>query len=62
MIVKATPNENVEIHSMGKRFAIMAIADNDDEANAYMATHDRAAVIACFGPLVIMANKYEATV
>jgi FPC/CPF motif-containing protein YcgG len=43
---------------MGKRFQLMAVADNADEANQYMERHDDAAVIADFGPLVFMANKY----
>lgn len=57
MLITAKDSE-IWIHSMGKRFQLMAVADNADEANQYMERHDDAAVIADFGPLVFMANKY----
>ncbi len=55
----AKPHEQVWIFSMGKRFRILGIFDTDAAANTYCEHHDAAAVIACFGPFVIVANKYE---
>jgi hypothetical protein len=43
---------------MGKRFLVRAITDTDDEANAFMERHSEATLIACFGPLNIIANQY----
>lgn len=60
MIYKAKPSDKLIFRSMGKSFYVTAIATSDDEANAHMAKHDDDAVIACFGPFVIMANKYAA--
>lgn len=60
MIWKAKTEEKLLFRSMGKSFRITAFADNDADANRYMETHDRAAVIACMGPLVFMADKYSA--
>jgi hypothetical protein len=50
------------MRSMGKSFRILAIADNDTDANAYMARNTDAACIATFGPFVFMASKYDAGV
>jgi len=55
----AKTEEHLHVYSMGKRFRVLAIFDTDDEANAYCEKHDEAAVIACFGKMVIVANKYE---
>lgn len=44
---------------MGKRFRVRAISDTENEANDYMERHDETALIACFGPLNVIANKYE---
>lgn len=60
MTYRPKAGEQVWIFSMGKRFALTAITDNNAEANAYMEKHDNDAVIACFGSLVFIANKYEA--
>ena len=62
MIHVATHEEHLWVYSMGKRFRVFAIADTDEEANKYCERHDRAAVIACWGPLVIIANKYEGVI
>ena len=59
-IAKAT--EYLWVYSMGKRFRVLGIFDTDNEANAYCKSHDEGAVIACFGPFVIVANKYAAIV
>lgn len=57
----ASSNEYVDIwaYSMCKRFRIRAITTTDDEANDFMANHQETALIACFGPFNIIANKYE---
>jgi hypothetical protein len=58
MLTKVPDLIDLYVRSMGKRLRVTAIADNDDEANAHMATTDDA-VIACVGPLVLMANMYD---
>lgn len=55
----AKEGEILWIYSMGKRFQVRAIFTNDDSANNYMRQHEETACIACFGPFVIIANKYE---
>lgn len=57
-LFKPKPDERVYIHSHGKRLRLTAIATTDEAANRHMAKTDDA-VIACFGPLVLMANKYD---
>jgi hypothetical protein len=52
--------EKLYIYSMKKRFEVLGIFDNNDEANKYMENHDRAAVIAVVGNLVFLADKYAA--
>ena len=52
------PDEYLMVRSMGRTFRVTAIFDNDDEANKYMEQHTDQAVIACFGPLVIIAQVY----
>lgn len=59
MIHIAKEGEEVWTYSMGKRFQIRAIATTVDEANIFMAKHEETALIACFGPYYIVANKYE---
>jgi hypothetical protein len=55
----AKAEEHLWVYSMGKRFRVMGIFEGDAGANAYCEKHDSAAVIACFGTFVIVANKYE---
>lgn len=55
----ATPSEHLWITSMGKKFRVRAITDSVDEANSFMDSHSETALIACFGPFNIIANKYE---
>ncbi len=50
--------QTIWLHSMGKRFQLMAVAKTVDAANDYCTKHDKAAVIAEFGDLVFIANKY----
>lgn len=60
MIVRlSSPAQSLYVRSMGKLLEVVAVADNDAEANAYMAKHDTAAVVAVFGPLVFLANKHD---
>lgn len=59
MIYKSKPGEQLHIYSMGKRLRVIAIANDTDEANRFMAEHDEAAVIACLGPFILLANKYD---
>lgn len=59
MTVHTAKNEEVWIYSMGKRFLIRAITTTEQEANSFMEKHDETALIACFGPFNIIANKYE---
>ena len=58
----AKSDEHLWLYSMGKRFRVTGIFDTDAGANDYCAKHDEAAVIACFGPFVIVANKYAGEV
>jgi len=58
LIRPKSPDETVYIHSMGKRLKITAIATSDASANHHCGQTDDA-VIACFGSLIIMANKYD---
>ena len=59
MIHQMTDTEHLYVRSMGKALRLMAIADTDDDANRYMMRNDRAAVVACFGPLILMADKHD---
>ncbi len=59
MIHKLTDTEHFYIRSMGKALRLVAIADNDDDANRFMMRNDGAAVVACLGPLVLMADKND---
>lgn len=59
MIHTAKEGEELWIFSMGKRFQVRAISDSIQEANTFMERHDETALIACFGPFNVIANKYE---
>lgn len=52
-------SEKLYVYSMGKRLRVLAVFDNDASANEYMGRNDRAAVVACFGPFVFLADKYD---
>lgn len=58
-VYRPKPGELVYIFSMGKRLKLTAIATSDDAANRHMAKNPKDAVVACFGPLVLMANRYD---
>ena len=59
--MKITSNGEVMLYvsSMRKALRVTAIFDNDREANEHMAKHSEAAVVACVGPLVLIADKYD---
>jgi hypothetical protein len=59
MMHSAKEHEDLWVYSMGKRFRVRAISDTEDEAHQFMDRHDETALIACFGPFCIIANKYE---
>jgi hypothetical protein len=56
---KLKPEETLYVRSMGKALRVLAVFDNDAAANAYMEKHDEAAVVACFGPLILLADKHD---
>lgn len=58
-LFKPKSDEQVFIHSMGKRLRLTAIAVGDEAANRHMAKNTDDAVIACFGPLVLMADRHN---
>lgn len=62
MIHTAKAGDELWIYSMGKRFQVRAITDSDTEANSFMEHHNETALIACFGPFNIIANKYEGVI
>ena len=55
----ARTNEVLWLYSMGKRFQVRSIFTTDDAANEFMEKYSDTALIACFGPFNIVANKYE---
>lgn len=61
MIYKSN-NETIWLHSMGKRFQLVAVATSNDAANEFCEKHDRCGVIACFDGLVFIANLYAGEV
>lgn len=60
MKYRARPEQNVYINSMGKAFRVEAWATTDAEANAIMEASPHLAVIACIGPLVLLAGANDA--
>jgi hypothetical protein len=56
---KTDETEHFYIYSMGKRLRVIAYALSVADANFYMEKHDEAAVVACFGELVLMADKHD---
>jgi len=55
----AKESEKLYFCSMGKKLRITAIFTNDEEANRHMLKNQDQATIACFGPFVFLANKYD---
>ena len=53
----AKTDDKLFLFSMGKRLRVTAIFTDLAEANAHMGRTDDA-VIACFGPFIILANQY----
>ncbi len=54
----AKTHEDLYIYSMGKRFRVTGIFTDDASANSHMKRNSNDAVIACFGPFIVMAEKY----
>ena len=55
----ARAHEQLTVYSMGKRFRVQAVFTTDDDANEYCARNGcNGAVIAVFGPFIIVADKY----
>ena len=55
----AKQQDSLLIRSMGKSLRVMAIFTELADANSYMERHDNAACIACFGPFIFLADKYD---
>lgn len=47
------------IKHMGRWFAVLAVFDNDDAANAYMTDNERAAVLVVHGNFVFLVDKHD---
>jgi hypothetical protein len=58
MIVDTT-GSSLYWHLYGRAFKVVAIADTDEAANVHMERTPGASVLACYGPLVIMADKND---
>lgn len=58
MVHIAKKHENIWILSMGKAFRIRAVADTDDDANAYCEKIPDVGVIARLNSLVFIADIY----
>lgn len=56
---KLAAYQHFYIFSMGKRLRVIAYALSEDDANAYMAKHDEAAVVAVFGQLILLADRHD---
>lgn len=59
MKYQAKPDDHLWVTSMGKKFRVRCVTTEIDEANDYMEKHEETALIACFGPFNVIANKYE---
>lgn len=53
------PGEQLYVRSMGKLLRVTAVFGSDDDANAYMAKHQDDAVLACIGPFILLANRFD---
>lgn len=54
----AKADEQLHVFSMGKKLRITAIFTTDKSANEHMEKTDDA-VVACCGPFIFLANKYD---
>lgn len=54
----AKSHEDLYIYSMGKRFRVTGIFTDEASANSHMERNSNDAVIACFGPFILLAEKY----
>lgn len=57
MIHTDRKGEELWIYSMGKRFQVRAITTTTEEANSFMEHNADTALIACFGPFNVIAEK-----
>ena len=51
--------QRLYVRSMGKMLRVTAIWPTDAEANADMERHTNDAVVAVFGPHILLADKYD---
>lgn len=58
-MIRETKGSGLFFHTMGRAVAVIAVADTDEEANAYMERTPGASVIHCHAGLVIMADKSD---
>ena len=59
MIARTSEKQIVYCRSMGKAFRVLAIADNDDDANKFMENNRDTGVISVIGDLVFIADLYD---
>lgn len=65
MILESAPmGDALYWRTLGRAFRVLAVSDNDDEANAYMERNPVAAVISVIGKeggprLVVIADKWD---
>jgi hypothetical protein len=57
--MKLADDQILYVRMYGKAVRVTAIFQNDDDANAFMARHPEQSVIACFGPLILIANAAD---
>lgn len=58
--MKFNDKQTLYVRSMGKALRVTAIFTDDDEANRHMARSDNDdAVVAVFGPYILLADKYD---
>lgn len=57
--MKLKDTEQLYVRSMGKALRVIAIFEDTDAANDYMARHDGAAVVAVFGKYILLAEKTD---
>ena len=51
--------QTIYVRSMGKALRVTGLFETDAGANAWMERHDNDAVVACWGHLVVLADKYD---
>ena len=51
--------QHLYVHTMGRALRVSAIFGDAGSANAHMARHDEQALVACFGPFCLTADKHD---